>query len=89
MGTNEVEHSLKRLKLSETACSVVRRKVMSAKVADAFRERRVAQIQNSKVWREVKKEIPWHLRQGYLHLWKEHTDSVKRALVQKHEKKVK
>ena len=89
IGTNEVEHSLKRLVLSENARSVVRRKVMSSKVSDAFRARKAAQVQNRQVWREVKKEIPRHLREGYLHLWREHIGTVKKALVKKHEKKVK
>ena len=89
IGTNEVEHSLKRLALSEKARSVVRRKVMSSKVSDAFRARKAAQSENRKVWREVKREIPWHLREGYLHLWREHTGTIKQALVRKHDKKVK
>lgn len=80
VGTNEVEHSLKRLALSENARSVVRRKVMSSRGVGGFSS---ARDKNSKVWREVKKEIPCHLREGYLHLWREHTGTVKQSLVNK------
>ena len=90
VGTNDVEFGLKKTlgALSEAARKVVRRKVMSTKIVDSFRKCRASQIENSKIWKAVKREIPWNVREGYLQLWRQHTTTIRQKLEKKHDQKV-
>ena len=90
IGTNEVEHGVNRTcaLLSENARLKVKMKIMSRKIADAYKEYRRRTYECRIDWRECKKLIPNNLMQGYLDIWKDHVERYVQKVIQKHSQKV-
>ena len=90
VGTNEVEFSVNRTckMLSATASLKVKMKIMSAKIADAFKESRRRKRESRIAWKEAKNIIPGRLMKGYLDIWKKHMKKCEKAVAKKHDQKV-
>ena len=88
IGTNDVEHSLKRLHLGERTQDKLRTAMMGAKIRDAYRVLQNQRYENFKVWRRCRKVIPRHLLEGYLVIWRNYTCEYRQTIEQRHAKKL-
>ena len=88
IGTNDVEHSLKRLHLGERTQDKLRTAMMGAKIRDAYRVLQDQRYENFKVWRRCRKVIPRHLLEGYLVIWRNYTREYRQTVDQRHAKKL-
>ena len=89
IGTNDVEHTVRRLNISERAKQNLRNKLMNAKVSHSFRLKKHQASVKSQVWRECRKLIHGHLLQGYMDIWRRHIDEFSRAIDRRHQRKLK
>ena len=65
IGTNDAEHTVRKLNISELAKKNLKTKMMNAKIGDAHRLRKQYAWKRKQAWRECRKIIPSHLVQGY------------------------
>ena len=73
VGTNEVEHGLRR---TGNGLNTSRRKrligiIMRGKVNDAFKDLCRVEHENRQIWRNCKNDIPTEVRRDYLNKWKQ------------------
>ena len=64
IGTNDVEHAVRKLPLSDSAKQKLRIKIMTAKIKDAHQVQHKQRAENFRVWRMCRKRIPGYLLQG-------------------------
>ena len=88
IGTNDVEYTIRKLKISDHAKRKLKSKLMNAKISDAFRNQKQQAWSRKQSWRECRRIIPRHLLQGYLDIWKKYTDEHARKIEELHKKKL-
>ena len=88
IGTNDVEHAVRKLPLSDSAKQKLRIKIMTAKIKDAHQVQHKQRAENFRVWRMCRKRIPGYLLQGYLHLWKNYTSQFRTSVSKRHAQKL-
>ena len=88
IATNDIEHAVKKLTLSQNAKSKLRSRLMNGKIRDALRTQAVRRVEERVEWKKCKRLLPGIFLQGYLDIWYRERTDIAKKIDERHKKKL-